>query len=201
MNNTNEHTTIQNEVDWTSYINRFDAILNSENPPIPYDNKAYLEYLKLNRSRQKRWLKNGEIQEKLKLLIEKIKSPQTWYIITEPWCGDAAHSVPFIKLVSDLNPLINLKIIWRDTPPFMIDNYLTNGGKSVPKLVIRDKDENDLGQWGPRPSECQEIYLNLKELNASFDEMKITLQNWYNKDKGQSLQNELVNLLKQFKIS
>jgi hypothetical protein len=195
MNNTNEQSVNNNEADWASYINKFDAILNAHIPPAPYDNLAYLEYLKLNRSRQKRWLKTGQIQEELKLLIEKIKTPQTWYVITEPWCGDAAHSVPFIKLASDLNPLINLKIVWRDTPPFMIENYLTNGGKSVPKLVIRDENEDDLAQWGPRPIECQKIYLNLKEIDASFDEIKIALQNWYNKDKGLSIQNEMVVLL------
>lgn len=196
MENSKIQTQTENTVDWSAYLNTFDAILKNENPPIPYDNPAYFEYLKLNRSRQKRWLKTGVIQEELKKVVAEIKAKQTWYVITEPWCGDAAHSVPFIKMAADLNPVISLKIVWRDTPPFMIDDYLTNGGKSVPKLVIRDQNESDLTQWGPRPEECQNIYLNLKEQNASFDEMKITLQAWYNKDKGQSLQKELVELIR-----
>lgn len=196
MENSKEQTQTENTVYWSVYLNTFDAILNNEKPPIPYDNPAYFEYLKLNRSRQKRWLKTGVIQEELKKVITEIKTKQTWYVITEPWCGDAAHSIPFIKMAADLNPLISLKIVWRDTPPFMIDNYLTNGGKSVPKLVIRDQNESDLAQWGPRPEECQNIYLNLKEQNASFDEIKITLQAWYNKDKGQSLQIELAELIR-----
>lgn len=185
-----------NIVDWSTYLKTFDNLLNSENPIPPYDNFAYLDYVKLNRSRQKRWLKTGVVTNELNEIITKIKEPQTWYIITEPWCGDAAHSIPFLKLAADSNPLITLKIVWRDTPPLMIENYLTNGGKSVPKLVIRDENKKDLAQWGPRPTECQDIYLNLKEQDASFDEIKITLQNWYNKDKGQSLQNEIVDLLK-----
>jgi len=197
MQKTQEYTETQNIVSWTIYINKFDKILNSDIPPVPYDNPAYLDYLKLNRSRQKRWLKTGEIHERLKQVVSKIKAPQTWYIITEPWCGDAAHSVPFLKLISDLNPLINLKIVWRDTPPLMIEKYLTNGGKSVPKLVIRDEKERDLGVWGPRPQECQAIYLDLKEKEkeADFEEVKVTLQTWYNKDKGQSLQSEMIDLL------
>jgi hypothetical protein len=195
MKNTKEQSKIINQVDWTAYINTFDEILNSPVPQAPYDNPAYLDYLKLNRSRQKRWIKTGQIQEKLKQAISTIKTPQKWYLITEPWCGDAAHSVPFIKLAADLNPLISLKIVWRDTPPLMIEDYLTNGGKSVPKLVIRDNEEKDLANWGPRPVECQKIYLDLKEKEADFEEVKITLQSWYNKDKGQSLQDEMVELI------
>tara|TARA_R110002111_G_scaffold67941_1_gene110533 strand:+ start:196 stop:795 length:600 start_codon:yes stop_codon:yes gene_type:complete len=195
MENTKETNKTTNIVSWTSYIERFDDLLNSEVPPAPYDNPAYLDYLKLNRSRQKRWLKTGQIHERLKQVVSKIKSPQVWSIITEPWCGDAAHSVPFLKLIADLNPLISLKIVWRDTPPLMIEDYLTNGGKSVPKLVIRDDKERDLAVWGPRPEECQAIYLDLKEKDAEFEEIKVTLQNWYNKDKGHSLQNEMIDLI------
>jgi hypothetical protein len=196
MENTKEQTETGNIVGWSTYINTFDEIINSEIPPVPYDNPAYLDYLKLNRSRQKRWLKTGVIQEELKNAVTEIKTAQTWYIITEPWCGDAAHSVPFLKLIADLNPLIDLKMVWRDTAPFMIEDYLTNGGKSVPKLVIRDSVEKDLANWGPRPSECQKIYLGLKENEAEFEEVKVTLQNWYNKDKGQSLQSELLDLIR-----
>lgn len=192
-------TQITNSINWSTYLKTFDEILNSNNPVKPYDNPTYFNYLKLNQSRQKRWLKTGKIMETLKDTLSAIETPQTWYIITEPWCGDAAHSIPFIKLATDLNPLINLKIVWRDTPPFIIEDYLTNGGKSVPKLVIRDKNEQDLGAWGPRPSECQKIYLDLKEKNADFEEVKITLQNWYNADKGQSLQSELNDLITQLR--
>ena len=197
MKNIKKQTQSENIVEWSTYIKTFDEILSNPQPPTPYDNPAYLEYLKLNRSRKKRWLKKGVIQDSLKTTISNIKSSQAWYIITEPWCGDAAHSVPFIKLAADLNPLVKLNIVWRDTPPFMIENYLTNGGKSVPKLVIRDEDGNDLAIWGPRPLECQNIYQNLKEQNASFDEIKITLQSWYNKDKGESIQKELMTLIKE----
>lgn len=196
MEKTKEQKQSENIVSWTRYLQKFDDILNSEVAPAPYDNTAYLDYLKLNRSRQKRWLKTGEINPKLRQVVSKINTQQTWYLITEPWCGDAAHSVPFIKMMADLNPLITLNIVWRDTPPLMINDYLTNGGKSVPKLVIRNLKEKDLANWGPRPKECQAIYLNLKKKEAEFEEVKVTLQNWYNKDKGQSLQNEFIDLLK-----
>lgn len=186
---------MSNIASWENYLDRFEEILNAKLPESPYDNKDYFNYLKLNASRQKRWLKKGEINGSLKKKVEQISNEQTWYIITEPWCGDAAHSVPFIYMIAELNDHITLKIVWRDTPPFMIENYLTNGGKSVPKLIVRDQEENDLFTWGPRPAPCQKLYHQLKEKNADFEEMKIELQQWYNKDKGQTLQKELEHLI------
>jgi len=193
LTNESMHTEItKNTVNWEEYLQVFDSILTAENPSYPYTNPAYLEYVKLNQSRQKRWLKTGALDYELIAELKKITTPQTWYVITEPWCGDAAHSVPFLKLVSDQNSMITLKIVWRDTPPFMIEHYLTNGGKSVPKLIVRDAEDNDLFTWGPRPAPCQKIYLEMKERNAPFDEQKIVLQNWYNTDKGATLQKELI---------
>lgn len=184
-----------NTTDWQGYLSTFERLLTTENPTAPYDNPAYMEYVKLNNSRQKRWLKTGTIDPELIKIIKRINVPQTWYIITEPWCGDAAHSIPFLYLMSNYNPLINVRIVWRDTPPYMIENYLTNGGKSVPKLVVRDVNENDLFHWGPRPASCQTIYLDLKAKGAAFEEQKVTLQNWYNADKGVTLQQEMATLL------
>ena len=97
--------------------------------------------------------------------------------------------------MSEINPKITLKIVLRDTPPFMIDNYLTNGGKAVPKLVTRDKNEKDLHTWGPRPQKCQTLYEEIKVKYADFEQQKIELQNWYNKDKGESIQKEFLEML------
>lgn len=186
---------MKNEVSWEEYLDRFESVLKADIPETPYDNKDYFNYLKLNASRQKRWLKKGEINSGLKEKLRSIHTPMTWIIITEPWCGDAAHSIPFLYLMVQENDKIDLKIVWRDTPPFVIENYLTNGGKSVPKLIARDKDNNDLFTWGPRPGPCQKVYNNLKNRNADFEEMKIELQQWYNKDKGKTLQKEIAELI------
>lgn len=189
--------TISQEIqflDWNKYKEIFEDILSAEKPMAPYDNPAYFDYLKLNASRQKRWLKVGKLNLDLVEKLKQISKPLDWILITEPWCGDAAHSNPFIQMLSEVNPLINLKIFLRDTPPFLIDNYLTNGGKSIPKLIVRDAQGKDIFNWGPRPKECQTIYDDLKTKNATFEEQKIILQNWYNKDKGVSLQEELLKL-------
>jgi curved DNA-binding protein CbpA len=178
-------------ITWAEYLALFEDILNNPNPPAPYDNPAYFDYLKLNHTRQNRWLKRGAINEELKLALHALP-PQEWILITEPWCGDAAHSNPFIYMMAKENPSIDLKIVLRDEPPFLIDQYLTNGGKSIPILIIRDKEGIDRFVWGPRPEPCQAIFLDLKARNADFEEQKITLQQWYNQDNGETIQREFI---------
>lgn len=184
-----------NTLNWTQYLQLFEDILAGENNQAPYDKEAYLNYVKLNHSRQERWLKKGVINEDLKALVAQITEPQTWKVITEPWCGDAAHNVPFWYMISQLNTNINFEIILRDTPPFLIDDYLTNGGKSIPKVIVQNEAGEDLFTWGPRPKEAQEIQLRFKTNNTPIEDQKIILQQWYNKNKGQDLQKEIQDLL------
>lgn len=161
----------------------------------PYDDSEYLEYSKMNYVRMQRWLKRGVISDELKQKIQKLDKKQNWILITEPWCGDAAHSVPFIHMLSQLNPLITLDIELRDSEPFRIDQYLTNGGKSIPKMVIQDENEHDLWVWGPRPHLAQELFISLKEQDKDFEEIKESIQKWYNEDKGAALQKEFLSFL------
>jgi hypothetical protein len=160
----------------------------------PYDNPMYYDYTKLNWSRMKRWLKTGKLSSEVLEAVKKIKTPQNWIIITEPWCGDASHNVPFMEMIAKENPLISISYELRDREPNRINEYLTNGGKSIPKLIIRDTEGVDLATWGPRPEEAQVIYNNLMQNNASFDDVKIEMQNWYNENKGNDLQKEFAEL-------
>lgn len=142
-----------------------------------------------------RWLKKGELSATFVETVKGISQPQQWIVITEPWCGDAAHSVPFIQLAAELNPLISVDYELRDAEPFRINEYLTGGSKSIPKLIIRDSQGADLATWGPRPVACQKLFDRLKAENADFEQQKIATQQWYNADKGQSVQAELETIL------
>ncbi|MCO5269285.1 MAG: thioredoxin family protein [Brumimicrobium sp.] len=190
-----KEVSLENMTTWNGLLDRFDEIVSNPTPETPYDDQTYLEYTKLNRSRVKRWIKTAQINPKLIQVLNNIQEKQTWNLILEPWCGDAAHIAPFIHLMAEVNPNITLNIVWRDTAPFMIDDYLTNGGKSIPKLVIRDKEGKDLYVWGPRPKKCQDFFLGLKEKGMDHDQTKLELQEWYNKDKGVAIQEEFIQML------
>lgn len=174
------------------YVDYFEQILASPEDYDPYGNEEYLNYTKLNWSRMNRWLKRFEPQDAMKSLIASITEPQHWIVITEPWCGDAAHSVPQLYQMVRNNPNIDFEIQLRDSEPFLIEDYLTDGSKSIPKLIIRNDVGHDKVIWGPRPKPLQHIYMQMKDEERPFEEIKEALQRWYNEDKGEVLQRELL---------
>jgi hypothetical protein len=188
-------------MNFIAYQQLFGDILTMAEPPFPYNDAHYLNYAKLNWSRQERWFKVGVLNPELVELIAGITTPQTWTIITEPWCGDAAHSLPFVHRLALLNPLITEDYQQRDSEPFLIDSYLTGTSKSIPKLIIRDSENQDLAVWGARPAACQLLYHKLIRDEVEMDQRKIALQQWYNTDKGVSLQEELVEIFIKIKMS
>jgi len=173
------------------YQQTFDEVLAGKIIHSPYDDSHFLEYTKLNFSRQNRWLKKGEILPESLAAVNSISKKQTWVIITEPWCGDAAHCVPFIVKLAELNPLITLEIQLRGSENSEIEHYLTHGGKAIPILIVRDSDNNDLFVWGPRPEPANDLFLESKAQQLSVVDQKVALQNWYNKDLGQTIQKEI----------
>ncbi len=181
-------------MNYTGYKQLFEEILAN---PSYYSKESYMEYTRLNRSRMKRWDKLLVLDEKLSTILKAITSPQKWIIITEPWCGDAAHVIPFLVRMTELNELISYDIQLRDSEPFLIDSYLTNGSKSIPKLIIKDGSDTDLFVWGPRPQGAADMLAKLKAENADAETKKIAIQNWFNANKGKSLTEELLQFFDQ----
>ena len=98
-------------------------------------------------------------------------------------------------MLSEKNPLIDFKIELRDNGKNMIDSYLTNGGKSIPKLIVRNKNGKDLFTWGPRPAACQQIMIDFQKTDLPIIEKHKRIQTWYRKDKCASDPDELLDLL------
>lgn len=181
-------------MNFQSYLNYFTEILESPQVSEPYNDPAFIEYTKLNLSRMNRWIKTGQLIDGLITSLKKIDKKQTWIVLTEPWCGDAAHIVPFIELMAKMNHHISIAYELRDSAPFRIDQYLTNGSKAIPILIVKDEQGKDIFKWGPRPQNAQGVFKKLAEEGADHDVIKLALQQWYNQDKGLSMQQELVEL-------
>lgn len=183
-------------MNWQEYLDYTKEIITGENPQPPYDNKDYLHYTKMNEARLKRWIKTNPITEDTVTTIKSITQPQQWIVITEPWCGDAAHIVPIIYLMSTLNDRVQLELQLRDSGS-EINHYLTSGSKSIPIFIVRNENGKDIFHWGPRPKEGQELHLDLTARKAGFEETINTLQNYYNADKSLSMQTEIITLMKE----
>jgi hypothetical protein len=156
----------------------------------------YLHYTKLNLSRTTRVEKKAELTDEIKNILGNIKEPQNWVVLVESWCGDVPHSLPIIHKMTIFQPLITLHILLRDDNLDVMDKYLTNDGRSIPKLIAFDKKfDKELFTWGPRPIALQEEIDKLKALETPYPEIAEISQKWYNKDSSQHVQKELLNCL------
>ncbi|MFK7933944.1 MAG: thioredoxin family protein, partial [Saprospiraceae bacterium] len=134
--------------------------------------------------------------------LEAIKNPQKWLVITEGWCGDAAQIIPVLVKLAEVNPLVEIRFILREEQPAVMDAFLTNGARSIPKIIVLDEQLEVQTTWGPRPVEVQTEVMRLKAALAEIEdederklqneESKKFVQKWYTKDKGRSIQREFV---------
>jgi hypothetical protein len=128
--------------------------------------------------------------------IEKIEDKQLWMLITEDWCGDSAQNIPYIAKIVSLNKKIDLRIVLRDSNPNIMDQYLTNGARSIPILVTFDESGNELFRWGARPKAAQELVSVLKEQGFEKKHYLEKLHSWYARNKGADIEKEMVLLIK-----
>ncbi len=155
-----------------------------------------LHYSELNEVRMNRLEKTLKMDAEILAALQKINTKQTWLVIAEGWCGDVAQILPIIKLMSDSVDNIELKVVFRDENDTLMSEFLTNGAKSIPKLIILDEKLEIINHWGPRPEAAKNLILDYKAKHGIVDEpAKIALQKWYLDDKGMTTMKEIVAML------
>jgi len=158
----------------------------------------YLSYTRMCLQRMVRWNKTSKVSEELKQLLLQVNQSQVWLIITEAWCGDGAQSIPYLAKLADLNPLIMLKIVLRDEHPDLMDAYLTNGARSIPKLVAMTADlQVELFTWGPKPKYLLDRHAAFKQNSEgrTYPEFLEEIHLWYAKNKHKDLESEIYPLI------
>lgn len=187
---------IKKAISYHAYRRLIDTFLEPEKSIAPKYSDSLLEHTKLNVVRMNRLDKTAEIIPELKDAITQINKPQTWLVLTEGWCGDAAQIIPALHKVASLNENIALGFLLRDDNLNLMDMYLTNGkSRSLPKLIVLDENNNELFNWGPRPVILQELFFHLKALALTDDTIKEEIHKWYAQDKTVTIQIELLQLL------
>jgi len=158
----------------------------------------HIVFTKLNEARMHRLDKTMQVTDETKSFLENLKKEYTWLVISESWCGDAAQILPVINKMATVSDKINLRIVLRDDNEELMNQFLTNGTKSIPKLIIIDKESNEvIADFGSRPIMAKQLILDYKAEHGVVDEtVKIELQKWYLQDKGISTQKEIVELMK-----
>ena len=158
--------------------------------------ESLLHYTKLNEARMNRLDKTIKVVDDVKLNLINLDKKYTWLVISEGWCGDAAQILPILNKMSEVTNNINLRIVLRDENSDLMNQFLTNGSKSIPIVIILEEDLKVINTFGPRPNAAKTIVEEYKLKNGSIDEtLKIELQKWYLADKGFSTQREIVELM------
>ncbi|MBV1887879.1 MAG: thioredoxin family protein [Urechidicola sp.] len=190
-------SSLEKSVSYDSYIEMVHQYVQINSTSGNTKSEALVEFTKLNDRRMKRWNKTLKVSDTLIKHVEDFDKKTTWLVITESWCGDAAHILPVINKIASLSSNINMRIVFRDENPELMNNFLTNGGQSIPKLImVDDETEEVLNTFGPRPAILTSMVQEYKEMHGTITtEFKEEIQKWYNKDKGQSITKELCKLL------
>jgi len=155
----------------------------------------YKHYYELGLQRMDRTLKKYVLdEEQLKELASKNFDGKI-LIISEVWCGDASATVPvLVKFFEGKN---DVRIFLRDSDKSLINQFLTNGTESIPKVIILDKDFNVKNSWGPRPKHGKELLLKHKADPEAYpkDQFYNELQLYYAKNRGKDAVQEILELL------
>ena len=187
---------LENSFSFADYRKKVTSLIAEGKSTGHTQSEDLLKYSELNETRMNRLEKTIEVTDKTKTKLQNLDKKYIWLVLSEGWCGDAAQIVPVIHKMADVTDKVELKIALRDDNDALMQHFLTNGGKAIPKLIVLDAETLDVVlDWGPRPHGAKQLILDYKATHGVVDEpAKIELQKWYLHDKGISIQNEIVEM-------
>ena len=191
---------LKKSLSYAEYVKLIDDLLLEGKTTGQNQSYAMFNYGKLNRQRMHRLEKTVTLEAETVFSVRSLDVKWIWLIITEGWCGDAAQNIPIIEKIAVENEGIETRYILRDENLELMDQYLTNGSRSIPKLIALDADTLEvLGTWGARPEAAQELFYKLKHEGVDKPLIMEQLQRWYNDDRSRSIQKEFRELIEGWK--
>ncbi|ESU21755.1 hypothetical protein FCR2A7T_02130 [Flavobacterium cauense R2A-7] len=188
---------LQNSCNYAEYRAKVTQLLAEGKSSGNEQSEDLLHYSQLNEVRMNRLDKTLVVPEEVKTTLGNLNKKYIWLVLAEGWCGDAAQLLPIMHKMDEVAAAIDLRIVFRDENDPLMQEFLTNGGRSIPKLIIVNADNHEvLAAWGPRPEGATRL---IKEFKAKFgvvnEEAKTELQKWYLHDKGLSTMEEITKIM------
>lgn len=191
---------IKSGMNYATYRAHIQLLLTEDKTTGSKQTPELVEFTQLNEQRMHRNEKQFKLNEELSETLSSKKSKEYWVLFAEAWCGDCAQNIPILhKIAEASNRTIELKILIKSEHLNEFQHYLTNGAESIPKLIrFNTETLEEIGVWGPRPLNAQAIAEHWKKNKATQtkEEFEKELHLWYAKDRGQQLQSEMNQLLK-----
>lgn len=148
--------------------------------------------------RRELWEKHYERGEIDPAMVERVRAlGGTWRIlaIAEAACSDSVGTIPFLSLLVERAPNLEMRIVGSDAGRAVMERHRTPDGRAAtPTVLILDAGFDEAGCWIERPSRLQDWALGEgSELGSRrFLARKMA---WYEEDAGASTIRELVELL------
>ncbi len=149
------HSYLLHSISYAEYLQEWMSHLGRPLHGLDKRARRYHYYRKYNWDRAERVANAYRVSNRLRSAIDCVEEPQWWFVFTEDWCADSAFAIPILERAAALNPNISLRYLIRDENLNLIDRHLTNGGRSIPKLVGFGGNGEVLFEWGPRPHGVQ----------------------------------------------
>jgi hypothetical protein len=120
----------------------------------------------------------------------------TWRIlaIAEDWCSDSVNTIPFLALLADAAPALELRVVDSEVGEAIMELHLTPDGRpATPTVLVLDRTYEEVGCWVERPSSLQAWALeNRERLGDDFMPQKMA---WYKEDAGRSTMEEVLAVI------
>ena len=163
---------------------------------VPHEEDPYAKYLVINQQRVKRLTQRLHLEPETEMAALNAKPGTKWLILNEHWCGDGAQIVPVQAAIALASKgRIEARVLFRDQNLELMDQFLTNGGRSIPKTIQLDSEFRVTTSWGSRPAEAQELVMRVKADPERAHLYSEELHKWYAVDRQQAIQSELRMLL------
>lgn len=187
---------IEKAMTFAEYEKLIDDLLAEGKTTGTYQSDAMLGYARLNRQRMHRLEKTTVLGNGIREAMRQVTNPVVWLTITEGWCGDAAQNIPVIEKIAAESDKIETRYILRDENLELMDQFLTDGARSIAKLIVVDAETYEvLGSWGARPAAAQQLFVEMKANGSDKSVILEEMQRWYNADKTVSIQQEFEELV------
>ncbi|KPQ00537.1 MAG: Thioredoxin [Bacteroidetes bacterium HLUCCA01] len=197
MHNVLAREILEQAMDYQAYKKLIEDLFSQGLVTGPQQSESLTNYTKMNLVRMKRLEKTTVVPEDIVKCTQTLNRPVVFLTITEGWCGDAAQIIPVVQKICDTTPLLSMRFILRDENPEIMDHYLTNGARSIPKIIGLDAETlREYFVWGPRPEPAGKVRTDLIQQGASGKEVAEALHRWYAKDQSAAIFSEFEAILR-----